>query len=158
MRTFDLTPLYRNSIGFDRLATLLDGAFLSEQGSTGYPPYNIETLDENRYTISLAVAGFSQDELDVQVEGDVLTVKGRKSEDHEEHNYLYHGIATRGFERKFNLADHVIITGANLNNGLLTIDLKLEVPEALKPRRINIGSDASDSNVIEHQRESEKAA
>lgn len=155
MRTFDLTPLYRNSIGFDRLATLLDGAFLSEQGSAGYPPYNIETLDENRYTISLAVAGFSQDELDVQVEGDVLTVKGRKSEDNTEHNYLYHGIATRGFERKFNLADHVIVTAANLNNGLLTIDLKLEVPEALKPKRINIGSD---TNVIEHQPASEKAA
>lgn len=155
MTTIDLTPLYRNTVGFDRLASLLDNAFRAEQSTTSYPPYDIEALDEHRYAISLAVAGFTQEELDIEVERGVLTVKGKKAEAKSKRNYLYQGIATRAFERKFNLADHVEITGAKLMNGLLTIQLIHELPEAMKPKRIEINSD---SNVIEHKTESEKAA
>lgn len=155
MTTIDLTPLYRNTVGFDRLASLLDNAFRAEQSNTSYPPYDIEALDEHRYSISLAVAGFTQEELDIQVERGVLTVKGKKADDQTKRNYLYQGIASRAFERKFNLADHVEITGAKLVNGLLTIELKHELPEAMKPKRVEISSDAS---VIEHKTESEQAA
>jgi len=155
MTTIDLTPLYRNTIGYDRLASILDSAFRTEQGNSSYPPYDIEAIDEHRYAISLAVAGFTRDELDIQVERGVLTVKGRKLEDKTKHNYLYQGIATRAFERKFNLADHVEITGAKLTNGLLTIELKHELPEAMKPKRIEIDPDSS---VLEHQSGSDQAA
>lgn len=155
MTTIDLTPLYRNTVGFDRLASVLDNAFRTEQGSPGYPPYDIEVLDEHRYAISLAVAGFSQAELDIQVERGTLTIKGRKTEDKQERNFLYQGIATRAFERKFNLADHVEITGAKYRNGLLTIELKHELPEAMKPKRIAINAD---SDEIEHHPDSEQAA
>src|SRR5690606_23955973 len=112
MNTIDLSPLYRSTIGFDRLGALLDSALRAEQASAGYPPYNIEVTGENRYGITLAVAGFDLDELDIQVEKGVLTVRGKKAESKEEHKYLYQGIATRAFERKFNLADHVEVTGA----------------------------------------------
>ncbi len=156
MTTIDLTPLYRNTVGFDRLASLLDNAFRTEQTGSGYPPYDIEALDENRYAISLAMAGFKQDELDIQVERGVLTVRGKKAEDKSKHRYLYQGIATRSFERKFNLADHVEITGAKLDNGLLTIELKHELPEGMKPRRIEINTE--DSNVIEHKSGSNEQA
>lgn len=149
MTTIDLTPLYRNTIGFDRLAALLDSAFRAEQNSTSYPPYDIEVLDENRYAISLAVAGFTQGELEIQVERGVLTIKGRKAEEKGGRKYLYQGIASRAFERKFNLADHVEITGARLTNGLLTIELKHELPEAMKPKRIAINS--GDATLLEHQ-------
>jgi len=157
MTTIDLTPLYRNTIGFDRLASLLDSALRTEPASTSYPPYDIEALDENRYAISLAVAGFKQNELDIEVERGELTVKGKKTEDKSKRSHLYQGIATRAFERKFNLADHVEITGAKLDNGLLTIELKHELPEAMKPKRIEINSE--ESNVIEHRsRAKEQAA
>ena len=149
MTTIDLAPLYRNTIGFDRLASLLDSALRTEPASTSYPPYDIEALDENRYAISLAVAGFKQNELDIEVERGELTVKGEKTEDKSERSHLYQGIATRAFERKFNLADHVEITGAKLDNGLLTIELKHELPEAMKPKRIEINSE--ESNAIEHR-------
>jgi molecular chaperone IbpA len=155
MSTIDLTPLYRNSVGFDRLASLLDGAFRAEQATPTYPPYNIEVLDENRYAITLAVAGFIDTEIDIQVERGVLSVKGRKADDHQKRNYLHHGIATRAFERKFNLADHVEVSGAKLQNGLLTVDLKRVIPEAMKPRRIEINAGATP---IERQAESVKAA
>lgn len=155
MTTIDLTPLYRNTVGFDRLASMLDNAFRAEQSNTSYPPYDIEALDEHRYAISLAVAGFTQEELDIQVERGVLTVKGKKADDKTKRNYLYQGIASRAFERKFNLADHVEITGAKLVNGLLTIELKHELPEAMKPKRIEI---SSDTNVLEHRTETDKAA
>jgi len=155
MTTVDLTPLYRNTVGFDRLASLLDNAFRTEQSNTSYPPYDIEALDEHCYAISLAVAGFTQEELDIQVERGVLTVKGKKADDKTKRNYLYQGIASRAFERKFNLADHVEITGAKLVNGLLTIELKHELPETMKPKRIEI---SSDSSVIEHKTKSEQAA
>jgi molecular chaperone IbpA len=146
MNTIDLTPLYRNSIGFDRLASLLDGTRSSEAVAGGFPPYNIEVCDENRYAITLAVAGFERSELDISVERDVLTVRGRRANG-EERNYLHHGIANRAFERKFNLADHIEVTGADLTNGLLTISLVKEIPEAMKPRTIAINQD---SNVLEH--------
>lgn len=157
MTTIDLTPLYRNTVGFDRLANLLDNAFRTEQTNTSYPPYDIEVLDEHCYAISLAIAGFTQDELDIQVERGILTVRGRKKQDEEkdQRKFLYQGIATRAFERKFNLADHVEITGAKLENGLLRIQLKQELPEAMKPRRIEINAD---SGMLEHQSQPEKAA
>lgn len=155
MTTIDLTPLYRNSVGFDRLASLLEGAFRAEQTAPGYPPYNIEALDENRYVITVAVAGFTDAEIDIQVERGVLSVKGRKTDDNQKRNYLHHGIASRAFERKFNLADHVEVTGAKLQNGLLTVDLKRVIPEAMKPKRIEINAGVTP---IERQAGSVKAA
>lgn len=145
MNTIDFTPLYRNSVGFDRMANLLDAAFRSDAAGSGYPPYNIESLDEARYAITLAVAGFSERDLDIHVEGGVLTVSGRKQEEGER-RYLHRGIANRAFERKFNLAEHVEVTGAKLENGLLTIALVKEIPEAMKPRRIEIGNGALEHN------------
>lgn len=161
MNSIDLTPLYRSSIGFDRLGSLLDTALRAEQASAGYPPYNIEVSDEDRYNIALAVAGFEQNELDIQVEKGVLTIRGKKThEGKEERKYLYQGIATRSFERKFNLADHVQVTGAKLNNGLLTIDLVREIPEAMKPGTIAIGSGSSEASgsVLEHRAQNDRAA
>lgn len=137
MNSIDLTPLYRSSVGFDRLASLIDNALTTDNNTIGYPPYNIEILDENRYVIALAVAGFSQEELDIQVEKGVLTVRGNKSSK-DERKYLYQGIANRTFERKFNLADYVEVTNADLTNGLLTISLVKEIPEAMKPKTISI--------------------
>ncbi|PWQ95348.1 Hsp20 family protein [Leucothrix arctica] len=142
MNTIDLSPLYRNSIGFDRMASLLDNAMRTESASSGYPPYNIEVLEENRYAISLAIAGFAESDLDINVEKGVLTVRGKK-DDEAEREYLHRGIANRAFERKFNLADHIEVTGADLANGLLTINLLKEIPEAMKPRTISINSGTS---------------
>lgn len=146
--TFDLSPLYRTAIGFDRVADMLSTAARNDSG--GYPPYNIESLGEDQYRISMAVAGFSQSDLDIVVENDKLTISGRKSQPEEEVNrqYLYRGIATRSFERRFQLADHMKVLNANLENGLLHIDLAREVPEAMKPRRIEIG-DAVSSKLIQ---------
>ncbi|GIU42071.1 Hsp20 family protein [Shewanella colwelliana] len=139
MRNYDLTPLYRSAIGFDRLAQLAEHA-ASNKGNSGYPPYNIELLDEHRYRITMAVAGFSMQELDITSEGDKLVIKGTKAEQDTERKYLYQGIAERGFERTFQLADYVTVVGADLEHGLLNIDLKREIPEALKPRKIEIGT------------------
>ncbi|UZE96366.1 Hsp20 family protein [Alkalimarinus alittae] len=147
MNSIDLTPLYRSSIGFDRLASLLDSSLKSDSSVTGYPPYNIEVLDDNRYGISLAVAGFAENELDIKVEKGVLTIRGQK-ESEGERKYLHQGIANRAFERKFNLADYIEVTGADLKDGLLTISLVKEIPEAMKPRSIAINQD---QNVIEHK-------
>ncbi|MFV2054844.1 MAG: Hsp20 family protein [Thiohalomonadales bacterium] len=141
MTTLDLTPLYRSSVGFDHLESLLDNAYRTGHVATSYPPYNIERSDEDRYAVTLALAGFSQDEIDISVEAGVLTIKGEKREEEKDsHRYLYQGIASRTFERKFNLADHVEITGAKLDNGLLTIELKQQMPEAMKPKHIEISS------------------
>ncbi len=138
MNTLDLTPLYRNSIGFDRLASLLNNAYTSDSASsTGYPPYNIEVLEEDRYAITLAIAGFDQSDVSLSTEKGILTVRGEKTKS-EQSNYLHQGIANRTFERKFNLADHVEVTQADLNNGLLTISLKREIPEAMKPKTVAI--------------------
>lgn len=152
MNSIDLTPLYRSSVGFDRLASLIDSALTTDAAVSGYPPYNIEVLDESRYAITVAVAGFTQEELDIQVEKGVLTVRGDKSSK-DERKYLYHGIANRTFERKFNLADYVEVTGADLSNGLLTISLKKEIPEAMKPKNIAINQGG---NVLEHSAEKGK--
>jgi molecular chaperone IbpA len=146
MNAIDFSPLYRSTIGFDRLANMLDGA-LQQNHSTGYPPYNIESTGENHYSITVAVAGFSEGELDITTEQGVLSIRGKKADDKTERNYLHQGIATRGFERKFQLADHVEVTGAELVNGLLTITLAKEVPEAMKPKRIAIGG----GNNLEHK-------
>ncbi|MEM7610154.1 MAG: Hsp20 family protein [Pseudomonadota bacterium] len=137
MKTIDLTPLYRNSVGFDRVAGLIDSALRTDTVSPGYPPYNIEVTGEDRYAVTLAVAGFSEDELEISVEKGVLTVRGRKQDD-ESRQFLHQGIANRAFERKFNLADYVEVVEAGLTNGLLTISLKKEIPDAMKPRSIAI--------------------
>ncbi|MCP4431036.1 MAG: Hsp20 family protein [Gammaproteobacteria bacterium] len=154
MTTIDLTPLYRSSVGFDRLGSLLDTALRSEKSATGYPPYDIQVQGENQYAITLAVAGFEESELDIQVEKGVLSVRGKKTENSNEGSYLYQGIANRSFERKFNLADFIEVTAADLSNGLLTISLVKEIPEAMKPKTIAIGKS---SNTLEH-RDKEKAA
>lgn len=140
MRTIDLSPLYKNSIGYDRFASLLENALRTEQPTSGYPPYDIEAIDENQYTITLAVAGFVNSDLDIQVERGILTVSGKKTTDKSQKKYLHQGIATRSFVRKFNLADHVFVKDAKLANGLLSIELKREIPEAMKPRKIAISN------------------
>lgn len=150
MNTIDLSPLYRSSVGFDRLASLLDTALRADQVSSSYPPYDIEQLEENQYAITLAVAGFAESELSIQVENGVLAVSGRKAGEKTERKYLHQGIAQRAFERKFSLADHVEVTNAKLSNGLLTISLVREIPEAMKPKSIPI---TSGRNVLEHRRE-----
>lgn len=136
MNAFDLSPLFRTAIGFDRLAHALETANRADAG--GYPPYNIELTGEDRYRISMAVAGFGADEIDVEVKENLLTVTGRKSEDVEDRRYLHRGIAKRDFERSYQLADYVRVEGADLKDGLLHIDLAREVPESMKPRRIEI--------------------
>ena len=137
MRTIDFSPLYRSVVGFDRLADLLDAA-TSETATTGYPPYNIERTDENAYRIEIAVAGFKPEELSIEVKESLLTVQGRKTANDEQRRYLHRGLAERNFERRFQLADYVIVADANLADGLLQISLKRELPEALKPRTVQI--------------------
>lgn len=144
MRTFDFdfTPLYRSAIGFDRVAHLLESMNAGQaQGArnNGYPPYNIELLADNQYRITMAVAGFTEAELDIETHDGVLLVQGKKQPDSTERQYFYQGIAERNFERRFQLADYVRVSGASMDNGLLHIDLKREVPEAMKPRKISIG-------------------
>ena len=142
MTTFDFSPLYRTSIGFDRLASLLASAKRVEQGNS-YPPYNILTTGENLYRITMAVAGFSESEIKITSEQNTLTITGSRSgENEEERDFLYQGIANRSFERRFNLADHVKVSGAALENGLLHISLEREIPEAMRPKTIEIGSTA----------------
>ena len=142
MRTYDFTPLYRSAVGFDRLAGLLETAARTSQ-ETGWPPYNIETTGENAYRIEIAVAGFKPDQLNIEVKENLLTVTGRKTANDDaenERNFLHRGLAERDFERRFQLADYVVVKAADLVNGLLSIDLERELPEALKPRRIEIGA------------------
>ena len=155
MTTFDFSPLFRTSVGYDRLASLLNSAHRVDQGG-GYPPYNIVTAGENHYRITMAVAGFSESEINITSEHNKLQVTGEKAEEKEseESHYLYRGIATRSFERRFNLADHVRVSGARLDNGLLHIELEREIPEAMKPKTIPIQSSA---NLLESESE-EKAA
>ncbi|GAM65430.1 16 kDa heat shock protein B [Vibrio ishigakensis] len=145
MRTVDFTPLYRNAIGFDRLFNMME-ASSAKNTSGGYPPYNIEQQDENKYRITMAVAGFAEDQLDITQKENVLIVRGeRKAE--EGKSYIYQGIAERDFERKFQLADYVKVIGATMENGLLHVDLEREIPEAMKPRKIAING----SNLIENK-------
>jgi len=140
MRPYDFTPLYRSFVGFDRMANLIDSAAQHANNGNSYPPYNVIQLSENAYKIELAVAGFTQNELNLETNENVLTVAAHKTKtaDNDQAEYLHRGIAERGFERRFQLADHVRITGADLNNGLLIISLKRELPEALKPQKIEI--------------------
>ncbi|GMG88672.1 Hsp20 family protein [Biformimicrobium ophioploci] len=138
MRNLDFSPLYRSAIGFDRMANLLDSMMTTEQNQPSYPPYNIELTGENNYRISMAVAGFSQDELDIQMDQNKLTVTANRSDEKVEKNFLHRGIAARNFERRFQLADHVKVVDAKLEHGLLHIDLVREIPEAMKPRKIQI--------------------
>ncbi|MFL5297015.1 MAG: Hsp20 family protein [Phenylobacterium sp.] len=154
MRTIDFSPLYRSVVGFDRLADLLDSA--TADSAAGYPPYNIERTDENTYRVEIAVAGFRPDELDIQVKENLLTVTGRKSANDEQRTFLHRGLAERNFERRFQLADYVVVTDAKLADGLLSISLQRELPEALKPRRIEINTGAP-SELIEGQK-TDKAA
>ena len=142
MRTVDFSPLYRSVVGFDRLADLLDSA--ASETANGYPPYNIERTGEHDYLIEIAVAGFKPDELNIEVKESVVTVQGRKAASDEQRRFLHRGLAERNFERRFQLAEYVVVTDAKLADGLLQISLKREVPEALKPRRIEIkGADAT---------------
>lgn len=148
MRTsFDFSPLYRSAIGFDRLASLLDNA-LSVDTQPSYPPYNIELVGENKYRITMAVAGFDRSELDIESERDTLKVIGRKQKDETAKTFLHRGLAARNFEQRFQLADHVKVVDATLQNGLLSIELVREIPEALKPRRIEIGEVGSNVKTI----------
>lgn len=152
MRSFDFSPLYRATVGFDRVADLMDRVLSAEVAQPTYPPYNIEKTDENAYRISLAVAGFSADDLNVELREGALIVSGRKAQDEEDatRSYLHRGIATRAFERRFALADHVRVTGASHQDGMLHIDLVREVPEALKPRRIEIaGTNTVEAKAVE---------
>ena len=145
MRTLDFSPLYRSVVGFDRLADLLDSA--AAESATGYPPYNIERTGDNAYRIEIAVAGFKPDELSIEVKEAVLTVQGRKAANDAERRFVHRGLAERNFERRFQLAEYVVVTDAQLADGLLSISLKRELPEALKPRKIAIS--AGDSKLIE---------
>ncbi|NOU51430.1 Hsp20 family protein [Pseudoalteromonas sp. JBTF-M23] len=141
MQTVDLSPLYRSFIGFDHLASLMDAAARNEK-QPSFPPYNIEALGSDKYQITMAVAGFTEQELSLESEGNALLVKGEKQdkEPNQDRKFIHQGIAQRNFERKFQLGDHVKVLGAELENGLLIIDLEREIPEALKPRKIEIGS------------------
>ena len=145
MRNFDLSPLYRSTVGFDRFGSMLDQLLSGDAAQPSYPPYNIEKTGEDAYRISLAVAGFGEDDLSIEVKDQGLTVTAKKRDVAEDKAkaYLYRGIAERGFERRFQLADHMKVTGADLQNGLLHIDLVREVPEALKPRTIAINGKAA---------------
>jgi len=138
MRHFDLTPLYRSTIGFDRIGSLLDTLSSFDGDAPSYPPYNIERVGENDYRISMAVAGFSEGDLDIEVKEHTLSIRGEKRIEQENSTYLHRGIAARGFERRFQLADYVVVKGASLENGLLHVNLVRELPEAMKPRTIEI--------------------
>jgi len=143
MRTLDFSPLYRSVVGFDRLADLLDAA--TTETTNGYPPYNIERTDENAYRIEIAVAGFKPEDLSIEVKEDLLTVHGRKVANDEPRRYLHRGLAERNFERRFQLADYVVVTDASLADGLLSLSLRRELPEALKPRKIEISAPKSET-------------
>jgi molecular chaperone IbpA len=140
MRTLDMSPLYRATVGFDQIADLMDRVMTNDAGTQSYPPYNIEKTDEDGYRISIAVAGFSEDDLEVEVKENALHITASKPQETAERTYLHRGIATRAFSRRFHLADHVRVTGAAHKDGMLHIDLLREVPEALKPRQIPIQS------------------
>lgn len=143
MRTYDFAPLYRSTVGFDQIANLMDRVLTTENSQPSYPPYNIEKLDDDAYRISIAVAGFSDADLSVEVREKSLIVSARKADEDADKTYLHRGIATRAFERRFHLADHVVITGATHADGMLHIELERQVPDALKPRQIQIASSAA---------------
>ncbi|MEC9197992.1 MAG: Hsp20 family protein [Pseudomonadota bacterium] len=149
MRSFDLAPLYRATVGFDQIADMMDRVLANEAPQPTYPPYNIEKTAEDAYRISIAVAGFCADDLSVEVKDKSLVVSARKADEEEPRTYLHRGIATRAFERRFHLADHVQVTGAAHADGMLHIDLQRVIPEALKPRRIDISTAKKQTQVID---------
>lgn len=149
MRTFDLAPLYRATVGFDQIADLMDRVLSADTGTQSYPPYNIEKTGDDAWRISVAVAGFTADELNVEQRENALVISARKADDEGERTWLHRGIATRAFERRFHLADHVVVTAASHENGMLHVDLVREVPEALKPRRIAIGNGKANGKTLE---------
>lgn len=152
MRNFDLAPLYRATVGFDQMADLMDRVLSDTSGAQTYPPYNIEKTGEDAWQVQIAVAGFSDEELSVEQRENALVVTARKADEQAERKFLHRGIATRAFERRFHLADHVRVSGASHANGMLNIDLVREVPEALKPRQIEIArGDALQGRAIEAQ-------
>lgn len=145
MRAIDFSPLYRSAIGYDHVLNLLENATRGENKNSGYPPYNIEVIEQDKYQITLAVAGFSEENIEITSENNKLTIKGKQETQNVERKFLHQGIAGRDFERTFELAEHVRVIGADLKNGLLTIDLVKEIPEAMKPRRIEIGKQVIDA-------------
>ena len=157
MRRFDPTPLYRATIGFDRMADMLDRVLATDLQAPSYPPYNIEKTDDNAYRISIAVAGFAAEDLTVEVKENALVVAGRSSEDDAHRTFLHRGIATRAFERRFHLADHVRVTGARHVDGMLHIELARELPEALKPRQISIQTEGRTRQLVEGEKAPEAA-
>jgi len=153
MRHFDLSPLYRSTVGFDRLFSMVDQMSNVDNSSGGYPPYDIERTGENAYRITMAIAGFSEKDLTIEVKENALSIHGEKTaaEGEDQGDVLYRGIAQRSFDRRFQLADHVEVRGATLENGLLHVDLVREIPEALKPRTIKITSKSDDAKVIDQK-------
>ena len=153
MRSFDFAPLHRATVGFDQIADLMDRVLTNDAGTQSYPPYNIEKISDDAYRITIAVAGFSDEDLSVEVKEHALIVTAKKPEKADERNYLHRGIATRAFERRFHLADHVRVTGASQTNGMLNIELVREVPEALKPRTIAItNGDMIEAKAVEKKK------
>lgn len=142
MRTFDLSPLFRSTVGFDRLSRLMDAAARVDESALAYPPYNIERTGDDTYRITMAVAGFGEGDLNVVTQDNQLLISGKNAKDEAENSFLYRGIAGRAFERRFTLADHIRVSGASLVNGLLHVELVREVPEAMKPRQVKITSTA----------------
>ena len=149
MRNFDFSPLYRSAIGFDRMANILDNLHRAEQNQPSYPPYNIELTGEDKYRITMAVAGFDRNEINIEVNQNNLTVSANKGTDEQTRTYLHQGIAARSFERRFQLADHVQVQSANYENGLLHIDLQRIIPESKKPRNIPIGNSAAQDKLAQ---------
>jgi len=152
MDRFDFSPLFRSTIGFDRLARLVDSATRFDGGAPAYPPYNIETTGEDAYRLTMAVAGFARDEIDITVQENSLVISGKaQKEEAEDGRYLHRGIARRAFERRFSLADHIKVNGASMDNGLLHVDLVREVPEEAKPRQIKIGETVKQPQVTQQK-------
>jgi molecular chaperone IbpA len=151
MRTYDLSPLFRSSVGFDRMTRMLESALKVDDAALSYPPYNIEKLSDDAYRITMAVAGFGVEDLDITSQENLLVITGKAKKDAENGQYLYRGIAGRAFERRFQLADHIKVTGASLVNGLLHVELVREIPETMKPRTISISSGAAQQVIDQKQ-------
>jgi molecular chaperone IbpA len=158
MDRFDFSPLFRSTIGFDRLTRLVDAATRVDNAALAYPPYNIEKTGEDAYRLTMAVAGFSGEELDITVQENTLLVTGKAKKELDDSHYLHRGIARRAFERRFSLADHIRVVGASLVNGMLHVDLIREVPEASKPRKIQIGTGQAEQVTVAAQPEVTKQA
>ncbi len=152
MRSYDLSPLFRSTVGFDRMTRLLESALKVDESSLSYPPYNIEKTGEDAYRITMAVAGFAPEDLEITTQENSLVILGRNKKDGEQGQFLYRGIAGRAFERRFQLADHIKVTGANLENGLLHVELVREIPETLKPRNIRIETKAAQQPQVIEQK------